>query len=167
MRAPPPPPPPDVPELKADGVGQEMSLRQRLEEHRANPSCAACHARMDPLGFALENYDAIGRWRTVEGKFPIDASGTLASGASFHNAQELKTVLLTQKEEFVQCLTEKLLTYAVGRGLERYDKPVIRTISRDLAANDYHFSSLIMGIVNSGAFTTRRTSTTEVTENRK
>ena len=167
MGAPPPPPPPDIPELKADGIGQEMSLRQRLEEHRANPSCAACHARMDPLGFALENYDAIGRWRTVEGKFPIDASGTLASGASFHNAQELKTVLLTQKEEFVQCLTEKMLTYAVGRGLERYDKPVIRTISRDLAGNDYHFSSLIMGIVNSGAFMTRRTSTTEVTENRK
>ena len=167
MGAPPPPPPPNVPELKADGVGQEMSLRERMEQHRANPSCAACHARMDPLGFALENYDAIGRWRTVEGKFPIDASGKLASGATFQNAAELKTVLLTQKEEFVQCLTEKLLTYSIGRGLQRHDKPVVRTISRDLAANNYRFSSLIMGIVNSGAFTTRRTALTELTENRK
>jgi len=142
-------------------------MRQQLEQHRANPSCASCHARMDPLGFALENYDAVGRWRTEEGKFPIDASGKLASGASFTNAKELKEVLLTQKEEFVQCLTEKLLTYAVGRGLERYDKPVVRSISRDLAQNGYHFSALVMGIVRSGPFTTRRTAPIELTEIRK
>ena len=121
---------------------------------------------MDPLGFALENYDAIGHWRTGEGKFPIDAAGKLPNGASFANAKELKEVLLQQKDEFVQCLTEKLLTYALGRGLERYDKPVVRSISRDLAANGYRFSALVMGIVNSEPFTTRRTLSTEVTENR-
>lgn len=167
MGAPPPPPPPNVPELKVTGVGQEVSLRQQMEEHRANPACAACHARMDPLGFALENYDAIGRWRTKEGKFPIDASGKLANGAAFSNAKDLKQVLLGQKEEFVQCLTEKLLTYAVGRGLERYDKPIIRSISRDLAASEYHFSALVMGIVDSAPFRTRRAAQTELSENRK
>ncbi|HEY3741581.1 MAG TPA: DUF1592 domain-containing protein [Bryobacteraceae bacterium] len=166
LGAPPPPPPPGIPDLKTAGIGQEVSMRQQLEEHRANPSCAVCHARMDPLGFALENYNAIGHWRTEEGKFPIDATGKLANGESFKNAAELKTLLLEQKGEFVQCLTEKLLTYALGRGLERYDKPVVRSISRDLAANGYRFSSLVMGIVNSEPFTTRRTLSTEVTENR-
>jgi len=142
-------------------------MRQQLEQHRANPACASCHARMDPLGFALENYDAVGHWRSEEGKFPIDAAGKLPNGASFLNAKELKDVLLRDKDQFVQCLTEKLLTYSIGRGLERYDKPVVRSISRDLAANSYHFSALVMGIVNSGPFTTRRVAATELTENRK
>jgi len=167
LGAPPPPPPPNVPELKTAGVGEEASLRQQMEQHRANPACASCHARMDPLGFALENYDAVGHWRTQEGKFPIDASGKLTNGATFANAKELKETLVNQKDEFVQCLTEKLLTYAVGRGLERYDKPVVRSISRDLAANGYRFSALVMGIVNSGPFETKRTTTTEVSDNRK
>jgi hypothetical protein len=166
LGAPPPPPPPNVPELKEAGIGESVSLRQQLEQHRANPACASCHARMDPLGFALENYDAIGRWRTHEGKFPIDASGKLANGATFTNAKELKETLINQKDEFVQCLTEKLLTYSLGRGLERYDKPVVRALSRDLAAHGYRFSALVMGIVNSGPFETKRTTTTEVTQNR-
>jgi hypothetical protein len=168
MGAPPPPPPPNVPELKVARVGQEVSLRQQMEEHRANPVCASCHARMDPLGFGLENYDAIGRWRTAEGKFPIDASGKLANGATFSNPMELKATLRAQKDEFVLCLTEKMLTYAIGRGLDRYDKPVVRTIARDLEANGYKFSTLVLGIVKSAPFEMRTVAgDTAVAENRK
>lgn len=158
LAAPPPPPPPNVPELKADEIGQTASMRQQLEQHRTNPACASCHTRMDAIGFSLENYDAIGRWRTHDGKFPIDASGTL-NGVELKGATDLKALLRSRQDEFVGCLTEKLLTYGLGRGLERSDKPVVRSISRNLAREEYRFSSLVLGIVESLPFQMRRAST--------
>ena len=155
LAAPPPPPPPNVPELKTEEIGATASMRQQLEQHRANPACASCHARMDAIGFSLENYDAIGRWRTQDGKFPIDASGTL-NGVQLNGPADLKALLRSRQDEFIGCLTEKLLTYGLGRGLERADKPVVRSISRNLARDDYRFSSLVMGIVESLPFQMRR-----------
>ena len=155
LAAPPPPPPPNVPELKTEETGTTASMRQQLEQHRANPACASCHARMDAIGFSLENYDAIGRWRTQDGKFPIDASGTL-NGVQLNGAADLKALLRTRQDEFAGCLTEKLLTYGLGRGLERADKPVVRSISRSLVRDQYHFSNLIIGIVESLPFQMRR-----------
>ena len=114
--------------------------------------CAGCHTRMDPLGFALENYDAIGQWRTEDAKQPIDASGTLPNGNSFSGPAELKAILAGNKEAFAECLTEKLMIYALGRGLENYDRPAVKKIVDRLAQNDYRFSSLIGGIVESMPF---------------
>lgn len=156
LNAPPPPPPPDVPNLDDSKVGATASLRQQLEEHRKNTVCASCHSRMDPLGFGLENYNAIGAWRTMDGKLPIDSSGVLPDGRTFNGPAELRKILVADRSAFVEGLTEKLLTYALGRGLERYDKPVIKTISKGLAANDYRFSRLVLGIVNSLPFQNRR-----------
>jgi len=156
LGAPPPPPPPDVPPLKEAGIGKTVSMRQQMEQHRADPSCSACHAKMDPIGFALENYDAVGRWRTKEGGFEIDASGRMPSGESFQNASELKRYLRANPDEFVLCLTEKLLTYALGRGVERNDKPLVRAMSRDAARDNYKFSSIVLGIVRSAPFQMRR-----------
>lgn len=156
LGAPPPPPPPDVPPLQEAGIGQTVSMRQQLEQHRANPSCAACHAKMDPIGFALENYDAIGHYRQKDGGFPIDSSGRLPSGETFQNAAQLKQILRSHPQEFLLCFTEKLMTYALGRGVERTDKPLIRAIVRDAAASDYRISSLILGITHSAPFQMRR-----------
>jgi mono/diheme cytochrome c family protein len=156
LGAPPPPPPPNVPELVEKGLGKTASLRQQMERHRADPACAPCHNKMDSLGFALENYDAVGRWRTHDGDFAIDASGTLPNGARFSDAAELKKILRSNGQEFVQSLAEKLMTYALGRGLERYDKPVVRSITRESAAKDYRFSALVEGIVESVPFRMRR-----------
>jgi len=156
LNAPPPPPPPDVPNLDEAKVGSAASLRQQLEEHRKNATCASCHARMDPLGFGLENFDAIGAWRTQEGKFPIDASGTLPDGRSFKGPEELKAIVKAERDAFAECLTEKLLTYALGRGLERYDKPTVKQIARGVAAADYRFSGLVLEIVKSLPFQYRR-----------
>jgi mono/diheme cytochrome c family protein len=156
LGAPPPPPPPDVPALVESGLGKTASMRQQIEQHRANPACAACHAKMDPIGFALENYDAVGRWRTKEGGFEIDASGKLPSGEAFRDAAGLKAALREQPQEFVLCFTEKLLTYALGRGVEWTDKPVVRGIARDAAKEDYRFSSVVLGIVKSAPFGMRR-----------
>ncbi|MDB6113037.1 MAG: Protein of unknown function (DUF1587)/Protein of unknown function (DUF1592)/Protein of unknown [Pedosphaera sp.] len=158
LAAPPAPPPPDIPALKE---GKEAlhagTLRQQMEHHRADPSCAACHARMDPIGFGLENYDAIGAWRTKEGDFQIDSSGQLAGGESFQGAADLKRILLKEKKEaFVRCLSEKMLTYALGRGLEYYDKCALDAISREVARNRYRFSSLVLGVVRSTPFQRRR-----------
>ena len=158
MGAPPPPPPPNVPSL-AEEEGKEgkvLTMRQRMEHHRANPVCAACHARMDPLGFALENFDALGKWRTAEGGTPIDPSGQLPDGTQFQGPAELRKILLSRREQFVITVTEKLLTYALGRGLEHYDQPVVRKIVRQAAPNGYRWSSLIVGIVNSTPFQMRR-----------
>ncbi|MBY0508298.1 MAG: DUF1592 domain-containing protein [Bryobacteraceae bacterium] len=163
LAAPPPPPPPNVPELKTEEIGATASMRQQLEQHRSNPACASCHTRMDAIGFALENYDAIGRWRTHDGKFPIDPSGTL-NGQPLNGAADLKALLRGREEEFVGCLTEKLLTYALGRGLERADKPVVRLISRNLSREDYRFSSLVLGIVESLPFQMRRAVTVSSSE---
>lgn len=156
LNAPPPPPPPNVPSLDEAGIGVKGTVRQQFEAHRADPTCASCHMRMDPLGFALENYDAIGRWRTHEGKFPIDASGTMPTGKTFNGPAELKAILKSNPEIFTRALTEKMLTYALGRGLERYDRPVVDAIARRVAENHYHFSTLIMETVKSMPFEMRR-----------
>ena len=156
--APPPPPPPDIPELEDETPdGRVRSMRERMEQHRKNPSCAVCHAQMDPLGLALENFDAVGRWRDrSESDEPVDASGVLPDGTRFDGPQGLRTVLESRAEEFVTTLTEKLLTYAVGRGVELADAPVVRQIVRDAARDDYRFSSLIRSVVDSGPFRMRR-----------
>ncbi len=159
LGTPPPPPPPNVPELKeGTGDGKILPMRQRMELHRANPACAVCHARMDPLGFAFENFDVVGGWRaTDESGTTIDASGTLPDGTTFRGPVELRKALAGHHEEFVGTLTRKLLTYALGRGVEYFDAPGVRTIKRQAARDDYRFSSLIVGIVKSTAFRMRRT----------
>ena len=154
-----PPPPPDVPALKekANTAEETQSMRERIAQHRINPACASCHAMMDPLGLSLENYDFVGRWRDVdEALLPIDASGVLPDGTKFAGPAGLRTVLLSQPDRFVRTLTEKMLTYALGRGLEHYDMPAVRKITRDAARNDYRASSLILGVVNSLPFQMRR-----------
>ncbi len=155
LNAPPPAPPADVPPLDASKVGESASLRRQMEEHRKNPNCAVCHAKLDPLGFGLENFNAIGAWRTEDGKFPVDASGSLPDGRSFRTPAELKAILKGDRDVFVRGLTEKLLIYALGRGLERYDRPVVAEIAAKLPAHDYKFSQLVLEIVNSLPFQMR------------
>jgi hypothetical protein len=157
LGTPPPPPPPDVPELKEDkDTVLTGSLRQRMEQHRANPSCAVCHNRMDALGFGFENFDAVGAWRTRDANFDIDPSGVLPSGQSFKGPAELKAILKGQKDLFARCLSEKMLTYALGRGLEYYDRCAVDQIAGALAENDYRFSTLILAVVKSEPFQMRR-----------
>jgi hypothetical protein len=157
LGTPPPPPPPDVPALKESGADiQNLTMRQRTELHRANPVCASCHARMDPIGFALDNFNAIGQWRTADGSTPIDASGALADGTKFEGPEELLEALLVRPEQFAMTVTEKLLTYALGRDVESYDQPAIRTILREAAASEYRWSSLLTGIARSTPFQMRR-----------
>jgi hypothetical protein len=153
LGAPPPAPPPDVPALKENGAdGERRSVRDRLEAHRKNPSCAVCHVRMDPLGFSLENFDALGRWRTESDGAPIDSSAVLPDGSRFQGVAGLRTLLLGHREDFVRTFTEKLLAYAVGRGLGYDDLPAVRQIVRDSAIDDHRWSSIIMGIVKSSPF---------------
>jgi hypothetical protein len=158
LGTPPPPPPPDVEELSDDeAVVASASLRQRLEMHRTKAACAVCHEQMDALGFALENFDAIGRWRTQDGKFRIDASGTLPGGREFNGPVEMKTILRDdERDAFVRCLAEKTLMYAIGRGVEWYDKCAVDTICEEAAKNEYKFSSLVMEVVKSQPFQMRR-----------
>ena len=156
LNTPPPPPPPDVQILDEDGAGATASVRQRLEKHRAIPACAGCHARMDPLGFGLENYDGIGHWRTKDGNFPIDSAGALPDGSKFSGAEELRAVLMARKAQFTRAVTEKLLTYALGRGLEEYDRPAVDKITASVEKNGYRFSQLIDSIVDSVPFRMRR-----------
>ena len=155
LGAPPPPPPPNVPELKE--VKLTGSLRQRMEQHRANTLCASCHSRMDPIGFGLENFDGIGAWRTKDGDFPIDPSGQLVTGEAFKGATDLTAILTKSKRaEFVRCLSEKMLVYGLGRGLEFFDKCALDSITRGLARRGYRFSDLILEIVTSVPFQQRR-----------
>ena len=156
LGAPPPPPPPDVPVLDEAAVGSTGSLRQQLEKHRSNALCASCHSRMDVLGFGLENYDAVGKWRTLDGKFPVDSSGTLPSGKSFSSPAELRVLLKEELPDFARCLTEKMLTYSLGRGLEHYDRKTVDEIDQELAASGYQFQKLIQEIVQSLPFQSRR-----------
>jgi mono/diheme cytochrome c family protein len=149
MGTPPPPPPPNVPPLKEISSG---TMRQRMEEHRANAACGACHKVMDPIGFSLENFDAIGEWRTSDQGAPIDASGVLADGSTINGPSELLKFLTARPEQFVRTMTQMLMTYALGRGTEYYDMPVIRSIERDAAKQNYRFSSLVLGIVKSAPF---------------
>ncbi|MGE3507559.1 MAG: DUF1592 domain-containing protein [Vicinamibacterales bacterium] len=158
LGAPPPPPPPNVPALPDTGKGgQPASVRERLQQHRANPVCATCHSRMDPLGFALENFDAIGRWRgTGEDGAPIDASATMPDGTAFNGPAELRRLLAARSDEFARTVTSKLLTYALGRGLEADDMPAVRAILRDAAPGGYRWSAIVLGIVKSVPFQMRR-----------
>lgn len=153
LGTPPPPPPADVPELKAAPHGKLLSMREQMQVHRTNPTCAACHARMDPIGFALENYDAVGRWRATDAGAAIDASGELPDGTEFDGPAGLSRLLLTKyRGDFVRTATEKLLTYALGRGIEYYDQPTIRSIDREAARDNYRISSLILAVVKSTPF---------------
>jgi len=157
LGAPPPPPLPAVPALKENtGMGKIRTVRERLAEHRANPACSGCHQLMDPVGFSLENYDAVGRWRTVEDGKPIDASGGLPDGSQFTGVSGLQQALVSRPEVFVGVFTEKLLTYGLGRGLAYYDAPAVRKVVRDAQPGDFRFSSLILGVVSSTPFQMRR-----------
>jgi len=156
LNAPPPEPPADVPNLDEKAIGTAASLRDELQAHRKDPTCASCHRKMDPLGFGLENFDAVGAWRTLDGKFEIDASGTLPDGRDFKGPDELRAILSQDREAFSRCLTSKLLTYALGRGLERYDQRTVKQIAAKMPAYGYRFSGLVLEIVKSLPFQTRR-----------
>jgi hypothetical protein len=161
LGTPPPPPPPNVPALKDDGSTKTLTMRQRMEEHRASPQCAVCHKMMDPLGFALENFDGIGRWRDTaseEGAGAIDASGVLPDGTTFDGPAGLRQILAQKRDMFVETFTERLMTYALGRGIEQYDAPVIRRIVREASLDDQKWSAIILGIVKSNPFQMRRVS---------
>ena len=159
LGTPPPPPPPEVPGLPDANHPEEarrLSMRERMEVHRISPVCASCHVLMDPLGFSLENYDGVGAWRTTEDGAPIDVSSTLPDGSRFAGPDGLRDILLGAEERFVETVTEKLLTYALGRGVEYYDGPAVRGIARGAAASDYRWTSMILGVVESTPFQMRR-----------
>jgi hypothetical protein len=153
-----PPPPVNVPPLPENEPGAKiLTVRERMVQHRANAVCASCHALMDPVGLATENFDAIGRYRTQsEAGGPVDASGGLPDGSTFAGASGLRKAVLNRPELFVTTLTEKMMTYALGRGLEHYDAPAVRAITRAAKTDDYRFSSVVLGIVNSTPFRMRR-----------
>lgn len=155
--APPPPPPPDVPSLDDNTVSATLPIRARLEKHRENPACASCHNVMDPVGFALENFDAVGRWRAMEERKPVDATGGLPDGRVAVGVAELERGLLERPELFAGTLAEKLLVFALGRGVESYDAPAVREIVRRARVEDFRFSALILGVVNSTPFQMRKT----------
>jgi len=153
LGAPPAEPPADVPALKEAGMdGAPRSLRERMEVHRKNPVCASCHMRMDPIGFSLENFDATGKWRIESDGAPIDAAASLPDGTKFEGVPGLRALLVSHKDDFVRTLSGKLLSYAIGRGLESYDLPAVRKIAREAAKNDYRWSAIISGIVTSTPF---------------
>ena len=158
LGTPPPEAPPNVPALVENGdQGEVLSMRQAMEQHRSNPACASCHRLMDPPGFALEEFDAVGRHRSVDRTFkPIDATGELPDGTVFEGVNGLRDVLGRRSNAFMTTLTERMLTYALGRGVEYYDAPAVRAIIRSAAVDNYRFSSLILGIVNSHPFQMRR-----------
>ena len=160
LPAPPPPPGVDT-NLESSPAALELSIRERLAQHRRNPACASCHAVIDPLGFALENFDVIGGWRSVdESGAPVDARGTTVSGAAVEGLAGLRGLLLERPDQFPRTLTEKLLAYALGRRLEYYDRPAVRQIVRDAADRDYRWSSLVTGIVTSPVFLHREVAAT-------
>lgn len=152
LNTPPPPPPPGVGSIDAKAGPLAGTMRQQMEKHRSDPMCAGCHTRMDPLGFALENYNAIGQWRTHDAGQVIDASGSLPGGKAFQGSAELKAILMGNRDNFAECLSEKVMIYALGRGLESYDRRALNQITKELGANDYRFSALVSGIVNSVPF---------------
>jgi hypothetical protein len=154
----PPEPPPDVPALKPTGekLVAEQTMRQRMEEHRNNPACASCHRMMDPIGFALENFDGIGKWRTTEAGQKLDASGQLVDGTPIDGVTSLRQALLRYSPQFVRTVTEKLLTYALGRGVDYDDMPTVRAIVRGAAKSDYRLSALVLEIVRSAPFQMNR-----------
>jgi hypothetical protein len=147
-----------VPALKEKTISSALSVRERLAGHRANPACASCHDLMDPVGFALENFDAVGRWRDYEDGLPVDAAGGFPDGSQFVGVDALERALLRRPELFVGTFAEKLLTFALGRGIEPHDAPAIRKIVRDAEADEFRFSSVILAVVNSTPFQMRKTS---------
>jgi hypothetical protein len=156
LGTPPPPPLPTAPPLKdKDDDGAPRSMRERMEEHRSNPACASCHKVMDPIGFSLENFDAVGAWRVRDGASPIDASGQLADGTAVDGVVTLRRAILKRPDVFVGTMTEKMLTYALGRGLASYDMPVVRDIVRQADRAGLRFSSIVLGIVDSAPFQMR------------
>jgi hypothetical protein len=158
LGTPPPPPPANVPPLSAPPVGKALSMRDRMAQHRSNPACSGCHQLMDPAGLSMENFDAIGRWRTrTEAGTPVDASGGLPGGTSFEGVAGLRKAILSRPELLVTTVTEKLLTYALGRGLDYYDAPAVRAIARSARDQDYRFSSIVLGVVQSAPFQMRKT----------
>jgi hypothetical protein len=158
LGTPPPSPPPNVPALKENVAGvKAQSVRQLLEEHRANPSCASCHRVMDPLGFSLENFDATGTWRTKDHGNAIDASGQLADGTKVNGATDLREALMKRPRQFVGTFTERMLAYALGRSVAYYDMPTVREIVHQSAADNYRFSSVVLGVVESVPFQFRKT----------
>ncbi len=157
LAAPPPPPPPDVPALQDKHDGRLLTAREQLEMHRKNPACAACHIKMDPLGFSLENFDAVGAFRQKDAGQPIDVSATMPDGMRFSGLAGLQKVLLARKDEFTSAFTERLLTYALARGVDARDMPTVRTITRGAAADGYRIQTIIRGIVTSAPFTLRKT----------
>ena len=165
LGAPPPAPPPDVPALDEEKMATAGSLRQQMEKHRTNATCASCHSRMDVLGFGLENYDGIGQWRSKDGKFDLDTSGIMPNGKSFQNPAEMRVVLQSELPDFARCITEKMLTYALGRGLERYDRRAIESITKKLAPANYPFQALVQEIVQSLPFSMRRGETPRTDSN--
>ncbi len=156
LDTPPPPPPPNVELLDEETIGQGASLREQLEAHRTAPMCASCHNLMDPIGFSMENFDAIGEWRTEDAGFEIDPSGELPDGRTFGGADDLKAIFAADAPLFAEALTSKMLTYALGRGLERYDRRTVRRIAESLPEDDYRFSSLVLGIAESLPFQSRK-----------
>jgi hypothetical protein len=161
---PPTPPPPGVPELKENAEGAKpLSLRERMEAHRADAVCAGCHKVMDPIGFALENFDGIGRWRNTDDGVKIDPTGKLFNGMQVSGPVALREMLTSRPDVFAGVMTERMLTYALGRGLEYYDMPAVRKIVRDAASKNYKFSALVMGVVTSAPFQTKLKKAPEAT----
>jgi hypothetical protein len=166
LGVPPQPPPPNVPPLPDNGAdGKVLSLRERMEGHRANPVCAGCHRVMDPIGFAMENFDGTGRWRAKEDGATIDASGTLFTGAKLDGVNALRQELTRRPDVFVGVLTERMLTYALGRGLDYRDMPAVRKIVQNARSKDYRFSSIVLGVARSVPFEMKET-TVRVKETR-
>ena len=153
-----PPPPPNVPALEDTVISAKLPIRERLAAHRENPSCAVCHVLIDPVGFSLENYDAVGRWRDVEDDLPVDATGGFPDGQEFDGADGLEKALLDRPDLFARTITEKLLTFALGRRLEYQDAPAVRQIVREAADANYRFSDIVLGIVKSVPFTMKKAS---------
>ena len=152
---PPPLPPPNVPPLEDKDDTGPLSMRRQMEKHRSNPACAGCHKLMDPIGFALENFDATGAWRTHDAGAVIDASGQLSDGTEVDGVATLRQAVVKRTDVFVRTMTEKLMTYALGRGLTYHDMPVMRAVVRNSARQNYRFSTLVLGIVNSSPFQVR------------
>lgn len=157
LASPPPPPPPDVPALRTTNAGRQLNAREQMELHRSNPICSSCHVKMDAMGFALENFDAVGAWRTQDAGRPLDVSAQMPNGTRFEGPDGLRRVLLERKEEFLHAFSERLLTYASGRGIEAHDQSTLRAIMRRAAADDYRLHSLILAVVQSEPFNLRRT----------
>jgi hypothetical protein len=151
LGTPPPSPPANVPPLN-EAPEKSLSMRERMAQHRSNTVCANCHKLMDPIGLALENFDAIGRWRTMDGEAAIDPSDTLYNGTKVSGPGDLRQVILSHPDQFVRTMTEMLMTYGIGRGLEYYDMPTVRSIVKEAARTNYRFSSLVLGVVKSAPF---------------